>query len=268
MNTISFITANFVARELGWNMTEGWMQGDTATQNYFRNLETFGLRFDAMLAEISEMGFRSIDLWGAHLHPDWASAEHLTISRDALQRHDLTVTSLAAWCASLDHLEGFARVANGVGAPVIAGGAPILQTARADATAILKAHSVRLGLENHPEKTPQDLLAQIGDGADGFIGASTDTGWWGTQGYNAPSALRELRDHLLSVHLKDVLAIGAHDTCRFGRGVVNIEGCVRALQEIGYVGPLGIEHEPEHSNPRDDVLESKRLLEGWLASRA
>jgi L-ribulose-5-phosphate 3-epimerase len=264
VNTISFISANFVARELGYRMTEGWMQGDTATQNHFKPLETFATRFDAMLAEVSGMGFGAIDLWGAHLHPDWASPDHLEIANDALKRHGLIVTSLAAWCGSLDHVTGFCRVAQAVGAPVIAGGAPILQTARAETIQILKAHGVKLGLENHPEKTAQDLLDQIGDGANGAIGASTDTGWWATQGYDAPTALRELKDHLLTVHLKDVLAAGAHDTCRFGLGVANIEGCARTLRSLGYAGPIGIEHEPEDHNPRDDVFESKRLLEGWL----
>lgn len=268
MNTISFITANFVARELGYTMTEGWMQGDGATQAHFRPLESFGARFEAMLEEIAAMGFTALDLWGAHLHPDWASPQHLEIAQAALKRHKLKVTSLAAWCGSLGHVRGFCRVANAVGAPVIAGGAPVLKDHRSEAVEILRAHDVRIGLENHPEKSPQDLLMQIGDGAGGFIGASPDTGWWAAQAYDAPSALRELRDHLLSVHLKDVLAVGAHETCRFGRGVAKIEGCARALQEIAYAGPIGIEHEPEHFDPREDVLESKRLLEGWLASRA
>ena len=31
MNMISFMTANYVARQIGYNMTEGWMQGDNAT---------------------------------------------------------------------------------------------------------------------------------------------------------------------------------------------------------------------------------------------
>ena len=245
MNTVSFITANFVARELGWNMTEGWMQGDTATQNHFRPLETFAARFDAMLTEVASMGFDAIDLWSAHLHQDWASAQHLEIAHELLKRHNLRVTSLAAWCASLEHVEGFSRVAKAIGAPVIAGGAPILQTARADVIAILEDHDLRLGIETHPEKTALELLEQIGDGGKGRISATTDTGWWGTQGYPAESALRELREHLLTVHLKDVLALGAHDTCRFGRGVVDIEACVRSLQEIGYDGPVCIEVEDD-----------------------
>lgn len=265
MNPISFISANFVARELGYHMTEGWMQGDTATQNHFRPLSTFEGRFGAMLAEVRALGFGAIDLWGAHLHPDWATPEHLRIAREQLSQQGLKVTSLAAWCGSLEHLEGFCRVARAVGAPVIAGGAPILQHSRPQAIAILKAQGIKLGLENHPEKTPQELLEQIGDGGEGMIGASPDTGWWATQGFDPPTALRELGGHLFTVHLKDVLATGAHDTCRFGQGVADIEGCVRVLQQMGYTGPLGIEHEPERFDPREDVGASLKLLQGWLA---
>lgn len=264
MNRISFITANFVARALGYHMTGGWMQGDTATQDYFRPLETFPERFGAMLAEIKTLGFDALDLWGTHLHPAWATPEHLEAARAALREHDLEVLSLAAWCGSLEALKGFCRVANAVGARVIAGGAPTLSEYRAEAVAVLKHHGVRFGIENHPEKTPAELLTQIGDGADGFIGAAVDTGWWATHGYSPPRAIRALSETLLAVHLKDIKATGAHETCCLGDGVAEIEACVRVLQEIGYRGAIGIEHEPETFDPAKDVLESKRRLEGWL----
>ena len=264
MNTVSFISANFVARELAYNMTEGWMQGDGATQEFFKPLETFRERFGAMLAEIKAMGFDALDLWGAHLHPDWASDAHLEIARELLNAHGLKVAALAAWCGSLEQIEGFCRVAVAVGAPVIGGGAPILKEHRSNAVAILKKHNVKLALENHPEKTPQDMLEQIGDGADGMIGTACDTGWWGTQGYDAARAIRELKGHLMAIHLKDIKAAGAHETCKYGDGIVGIQACVMALLEIGYDGPLGIEHEPEHHNPTQDVLDSKTMLTAWL----
>ena len=264
MNTISFITANFVARELGYHMTEGWMQGDGATQAHFKPLETFESRFEAMLAEVKAMGFGAIDLWGAHLHPDWASDEHLKIASSLLGKHGLKVAALAAWCGSLDQLKGFCRVAVGVGSPVIGGGAPLLREFRSEAIAVLKDHNVKLALENHPEKTPQDILDQVGDGGDGMIGHACDTGWWGTQGFDAPTAIRELRDVLFAVHLKDIKAVGGHDTCKYGDGIVNIHACVQALREINYTGPLGVEHEPEHHKPTQDVIESKALLEQWM----
>jgi L-ribulose-5-phosphate 3-epimerase len=266
MNTILFISANFVARELGYNMTQGWMQGDTATQAFFSPLETFQTRFDAMLLEVKNMGFKAIDLWGAHLNPAWASLEHLEIARESLKNHGLSVPSLAAFCGTLEQVEGFCGVANAVGAGVIAGGAPILTEKRHEVIAILKHHNVKLGLENHPEKTAKDMLELIGDSADGFVGAACDTGWWGTQGFSAPQAIRELKDHLLAVHLKDIKAVGAHDTCKFGAGIVDIEACTKAILEIGYAGPIGIEHEPEDHDPTQDVLESAKMLETWLSN--
>ena len=264
MNTISFITANYVARELGYQMTEGWMQGDTATQAAFKPIATFGQKLEAMLSDIKALGFTSLDLWTGHLNPDWATPEHLTVAKDLLAKHKVRVTSMAGWVASLDYLERSCKVANALGVGILAGGAPMLKENRADAVAILKYHGVKLGLENHPEKTPAEVLEQIADGGDGHVGTSPDTGWWGTHGYDAPKALRELKGHMFTVHLKDIKAVGGHDTCRYGEGIVNIQGCVQALQEIGYDGPLGIEHEPERFDPAEDVRESLHLLQGWL----
>jgi L-ribulose-5-phosphate 3-epimerase len=264
VNTVSFISANFVARELGYNMTEGWMQGDAATQAFYAPLETFGERFDAMLAEVAAMGFTAIDLWGAHLNPAWVSDAHLQIARGLLDAHGLKVTALAAWSGSLEQLEGFCRVAVAVGSPVIGGGAPLLKEFRSEAVTMLKKYNIKLALENHPEKTSAEMFAQIADGGDGMIGTACDTGWWGTQGYDAAQAIRELKGHLMAVHLKDIQAAGAHDTCKFGLGVVDIQACVQAMREIGYTGPIGIEHEPEHHDPTQDILQSKAMLETWM----
>ena len=52
MNTISFMTANYVAREIGYNMTKGWMEGDDATNAFFAPIDTYAERFDALVAEV------------------------------------------------------------------------------------------------------------------------------------------------------------------------------------------------------------------------
>ena len=53
----------------------------------------------------------------------------------------------------------------------------------------LKEYGLKLGIENHPEKNPGELLAKIGDGGEGTIGAAVDTGWFGTHSYDAAKAL-------------------------------------------------------------------------------
>ena len=68
MTQISFMTANYVARQLDYNMTEGWMQGDDAVNAYFAPIATYAERFGALLAEIQGLGFTAIDLWLAHLN--------------------------------------------------------------------------------------------------------------------------------------------------------------------------------------------------------
>lgn len=268
MKPISFMSANFVARQVNYHMTDGWMQGDRATNDYFRPLATFAARFDLLLNEVAELGFQAIDIWTGHLNPLWATAEHVAIAKDLLNKHQLQLASLAGGFGST--AAEFARscqIANELGTSVLGGGAALLTTDRASVLNILAEHKVRLGLENHPEKTPQILRSKIGDDHRGLLGACVDTGWFGTQGYDAAQALSELADSLVHVHLKDVLAAGAHQTCRFGLGVVPIERCVQTLQQIGYQGGLSIEHEPEEYDPRPDCAAGLRMVQGWIGTR-
>ena len=148
---ISFISANFVARQLGYHMTEGWMQGDNAANDYFRPLETFADRFDAMLGEVAAMGYTAIDIWLAHLHWRWASPEHIAIARDLLARRKLTVVSLAGgFGATQDEFEAACQLAAALDTTILGGSSPFLFVDRASALDILKTHGVKLALENHP----------------------------------------------------------------------------------------------------------------------
>lgn len=266
---ISFMSANYVARQLNYYMPEGWMQGDKATQDWFRPLSRFRARFDELLTEIEAMGFDALDLWLAHLHPDWATPEHLDIARELLARHRLSVVSLAGDFGSTR--EAFMRscaLASALNVPLLGGMTALLASDRAFVVEALRTHGLKLGIENHPEKTPDELLTRLGDDDQDIIGAAVDTGWFGTQGYPAAEALAALHGRLFHVHLKDVRAAGAHETCRFGEGIVGIEVCVQTLSRIGYTGAISIEHEPDTYDPTADVRASFRMLRGWLSTPA
>jgi sugar phosphate isomerase/epimerase len=259
MNTICFMTANYVARETGWAM-HGWGHGDRATNDHFRPLETYEERLDEALDRIRALGFGAIDLWGAHLNPEWATEEHVAIARNALARHELEVATYATWVGP-SNIERACDLALAAGTAVIGGGFSGDIGAIVDA---LRARSVRLGIENHPEKTPDEVLAKIGAATD-VLGATVDTGWFATQGYDPVRALEELREHVVHVHLKDVKAEGEpHETCPWGQGIVDIEGCVRALRRRGYTGALSVEHEPEDHDPSEECRAMLATLEGWL----
>lgn len=264
-NTLSLMSANYVARELGYRMTGGWGQGETATQDAFRPLESYAERFDALLREVTALGFGAIDLWLAHLHPAWASSDHIAIARDLLERHRLEVTSLAGgFGGNRTEVEASCRLARALGAPVLGGSTPLLVGDRATLAALLTDHGLVFGYENHPETTPDEVLGKLGEGDEDVIGATVDTGWFGTHGYDAAAAIDALASRLVHVHLKDVREAGAHDTCRFGDGVVPLERCVATLRRIGYRGAFSVEHEPEDVDPTDDIRASRERLEGWL----
>ncbi|HXF62225.1 MAG TPA: sugar phosphate isomerase/epimerase [Caldilineaceae bacterium] len=267
-NTISCMSANFVARQLGYRMTGGWGQGDRATNDYFRPLETYEQRLDALLQEIVAMGFQAMDLWNAHLHQTWATDDHIAIAKALLQKHGLAVVSYAGgFGASVEEFTRTCRVATALGIPVLGGSTPLLQQERSALVDTLRRHGLKFGFENHPaEKTAQDVLRQIGEGDEDVIGATVDTGWFGTHGTDAVQALEELAPRLFHIHLKDVLAAGGHDTCRYGRGVVPVRACVEMLKRVGYTGAISVEHEPDHFDPTEDLVANRTMLMEWLAT--
>src|SRR3954469_5793335 len=101
--TVSFMSANYVARELGYTMN-GWGEGDRATQQAFSPLETFAERFDAITADVTALGFDAVDIWDGHLNAAWATDEHVDVAREALDRRGLRVATYQAYVGA-DGLE-------------------------------------------------------------------------------------------------------------------------------------------------------------------
>lgn len=256
---VAFMTANFVARQTGYAM-DGWGHGDRATNEWFRPLETYRERLDEMLDEIVALEFDTIDVWGAHLSTDWASDGHVEAFCEAVAERKLGIATYATWVGPTNVVRA-CELARAIGTDLIGAGISGDPAALAH---VLREHGVRIGIENHPEKTPAEVLAAIEKG-DGTLGATIDTGWWATQGYDPVRAIEELQKHLLHVHLKDVLPGPEHVTCRWGEGAVDVEACVETLRRLGYAGTLTVEHEPEHEDPRAACRAMLAELRGWLA---
>jgi sugar phosphate isomerase/epimerase len=273
---ISFTTANFVARELGYRMTEGWMQGETATIDRFRPVATYAGRLEAMLGEIKALGFTAIDLWSAHLHYLWATPEHVAVAKSLLGKLGLRVVSYAAWVRGGEaELRSACRLCRELGIPLIGGYVELAEKERAAAVRVLREFGVAYGFENHPETSVEAVLAKIGAGDEDVIGVTVDTGWFGTQRVDTLAAVRELASRVKHIHLKDVKARRAeksglpfidmgHETCRLGTGVVPVEAVARFLVSAGYRGAMTIEHEPEEFDPRPDCAASLLAVREWV----
>jgi sugar phosphate isomerase/epimerase len=176
------------------------------------------------------------------------------------------VLSYGGWFGSTpEEFTSVCDLAVALGAPVLGGSTNMLEKDRAFVVRALKERGLRLGLENHPESVEQ-MLDRIGDGGEGTIGTTVDTGWYGTHAIDAADAIERLAPHVFLVHLKDVREVGEHNTCRYGDGVVPIERCVRVLQRMGYSGSISVEHEPEHYDPTGEIADNLRMLRGWLSA--
>jgi len=129
-----------------------------------------------------------------------------------------------------------------------------------------KEQGVRFALEVHPTEIAFDLASaeraiEAVDGHEAF-GFNFDPSHLGYQGVDYVKFIRKFRDRIFHVHMKDVYwsdtpteagVFGGHvnfgDSRRFwdfrslGRGRVDFEEIIRALNEIGYTGPLSVEWE-------------------------
>jgi sugar phosphate isomerase/epimerase len=192
----------------------------------------------------------------------------MRIARDLLDHYSLAVASLAGgYGATAEEFDAACRLAVALDTSLLGGSAPYFRTDRAGATAALSRHGLRLAIENHPGLlTAEEILAVVEDGADGLIGTTVDTGWYGTAQIDAVQAIRELGRNIFHVHLKDVEAPGGHSTCQYGRGCVPIEACVYALRDQGYAGGISVEHEPEDRDPREECRAGAALLRTWLGA--
>jgi sugar phosphate isomerase/epimerase len=125
---------------------------------------------------------------------------------------------------------------------------------------------VRFGLEVHPTEIGFDIAsaeaAVAALGGRAAFGFNYDPSHLGYQGVDYVGFIRKFADRIYHVHMKDVYwspvpteagVFGGHlpfgDRRRFwdfrslGRGSINFEPIIRALNAIGYAGPLSVEWE-------------------------
>jgi sugar phosphate isomerase/epimerase len=270
---VSFITANYVAREIGYRGWTDWGAADRATRDAFHG-PSFGQKFDELCRLVKQAGFSNIDIWVAHLDPLRATDAMVDQAVGILAQHGLRVVAYTAGLGRPDMAradgERVYQVARKIGAPVL--GVGLNPSNEKLAYELGKEYGIRYAIENHPEKTPHELLDRLGRMPSGYtdvIGVAQDTGFWGMFGYDAVKATGALKDVLFHMHLKQVKRHGdGWDSCAYGEGVLDMAAISRKLGEIGYAGAVSVEHEPREEDPTDAVVRSAEQLRGWLGAAA
>lgn len=273
MNRISLNGSSFVAKPFGYHADNDWDVCVKAVNDYYRPPETFAARFEQMLLDVKALGFDALDIWTAgQLNWRWATEAQIETARALLDKHKLTVTSLGNdFGETRQQFVAACKMAVGVNTQLLSGGCPVLRTEREFVVEMLDKYDLYLGLENHPEKSAQEMLDKIGDGAHGRIGTTVDTGWYASQAHEVVGIVERLGKHIVHVHLKDVIPAPRVEgtdpedfNVGYGKGIVPLEATVRALQRMGYTGDYSVEiHSLDH-DPTQELAEGLRLVRGWL----
>ena len=198
---ISFMTANYVARETGYAM-HGWGHGDRATQEAFAPSRPIAERFDALLADVAALGFDTVDIWGGAPQPGLGDRRaRRGRARRRSTRHGLRVATLRDLVGPGD-VERACELALALGTSLIGGALRrargVVPRARAARRPARRSRTIPSGRRRSCSRRSAPTRTALG--------ATVDTGWWGTHGYDAARGDRGARRARLHVHLKDVRA--------------------------------------------------------------
>jgi L-ribulose-5-phosphate 3-epimerase len=249
---VAFNTANLVARVSGYHYELAhWMDQHRKTV-----AATDEAAWRSICREIADAGFTAVEIWEAH-----ASPESLTEARAAEWKRALKETGLEPVAYAGRLRRETLEVCRWLGIPHVDGGIGELKPD--EATALCREFGIRFNVENHPEKTAAEILAKV-DGGNEWLGVCIDTGWLGTQGAPGPETIRACGSFVRHTHIKDVRAVGAHETCLLGEGIADPAGCIATLRAIGYTGWYSWEDEPEDRNPMESAVRNRRWIEERL----
>lgn len=137
---------------------------------------------------------------------------------------------------------------------------------------LVPEYNIRLAIHNHgPEDhnfpSPYDVAKAV-EKLDPRIGYCIDIGHAARAGADPAQAIRDLRDRLYDLHLKDVSDVHGRSSRAevvIGRGVLDIRAMLQALLDIDYKNHANIEHEPDAADPIPGVAESVGYLKGTLS---
>ena len=249
---ISFVTANLVAQVTGYRFELAhWGEQHKKTV-----AATDAAAWRSICAEIAAHGFKAIEIWEAHAAPEAMDRERAATWKSIMNDHGLKAVGYGGGL-SRKTLE----ICQWLGVPRINGF--IGENTPEQATALCKEMGVQFNVENHPQKTAQELLKVVGGGND-QLGVCIDMGWLGTQGVSGPDIIRACGPLVRHTHVKDVKAAGAHMTCLLGDGVAQVADCIATLKATGYTGWYSWEDEPEDRNPFDSAVRNREWIEKQL----
>jgi sugar phosphate isomerase/epimerase len=125
---------------------------------------------------------------------------------------------------------------------------------------MVKEFDIKVGYHNHPQRPDNpnykvwdpNYILELTKDRDARIGSCADMGHWTNSGLAAADCIRILKGRIVSSHLKEI-AHGSTKCTRPGEGRAKLDEALKALKEVGFDGPVSIEHEINWEDNLEDV---------------
>jgi sugar phosphate isomerase/epimerase len=137
----------------------------------------------------------------------------------------------------------------------------------------VKETNIRIAIHNHgPEDAlypgPEQVYDRIKT-RDQRMGLCLDIGHATRAGTDLVKAIKEYKNRLFDLHIKDVTdAAKEGKAVEIGRGVIDFNAVIKALFKVNYKGMCSIEFEKDMTDPLPGIAESIGYFKGVMASLA
>jgi inosose dehydratase len=133
----------------------------------------------------------------------------------------------------------------------------------------VKEYNLKIAIHNHgPEDklypAPKDVYDRIKK-MDPRVGMCIDIGHAFRAGADPAKAIIEYSSRLFDMHIKDVTAQEKDaKVIELGRGAIDIQAVIKALQKINYTGKCSFEYEKDMKEPLAGIAESVGYFRGVM----
>jgi len=222
---------------------------------------------DKMIAMLQKLNVKNLSLKEIHL-PLNSSNEAIEAAKKIFADGGINVYTVGViYMRSKEAVDQAFEYARKVGVEMIVG-VPN-QDLLSYAEAKVKETNIRLAIHNHgPEDklypSPKDIYDRIKN-FDPRVGLCIDIGHTLRAGVLPEKTVKEYRDRLFDLHLKDVTAMAKDaKVIEIGRGAINYPAFMEALKKVNYKGVCSVEYEKDMTDPLVGMAESVGFVKGIM----
>jgi inosose dehydratase len=222
---------------------------------------------DKMIAMLQKLNVKNLSLKEIHL-PLNSSNEAIEAAKKKFADGGINVYTVGViYMRSKEAVDQAFEYARKVGVEMIVG-VPN-QDLLSYAEAKVKETNIRLAIHNHgPEDklypSPKDIYDRIKN-FDPRVGLCIDIGHTLRAGVLPEKTVKEYRDRLFDLHLKDVTAMAKDaKVIEIGRGAINYPAFMEALKKVNYKGVCSVEYEKDMTDPLVGMAESVGFVKGIM----